>query len=99
MVVMLWCNVLFFVLMIPLPPRTTRTDTLLPYTTLFRSGRHPGALGLPALPRGAGRGHRRDSGGPLSRRLPEGRRRGAGRARRPQVAQRAGGREIGRAHV
>src|SRR3546814_1999925 len=24
--------------MIPLPPRSTRTDTLLPYTTLFRSG-------------------------------------------------------------
>src|SRR3546814_20370902 len=28
---------LFFVLMIPRPPRTTRTDTLLTYTTLFRS--------------------------------------------------------------
>src|SRR3546814_6089700 len=25
--------------MIPLPPRSTRTDTLFPYTTLFRSGR------------------------------------------------------------
>src|SRR3546814_8446607 len=25
--------------MIRLPPRSTRTDTLLPYTTLFRSGR------------------------------------------------------------
>src|SRR3546814_5351739 len=24
--------------MIPLPPRSTRTDTLCPYTTLFRSG-------------------------------------------------------------
>src|SRR3546814_1570121 len=24
--------------MIPRPPRTTRTDTLFPYTTLFRSG-------------------------------------------------------------
>src|SRR3546814_19265478 len=24
--------------MIPLPPRSTRTDTLFPYTTLFRSG-------------------------------------------------------------
>src|SRR3546814_8663751 len=23
------------------PPRSTRTDTLFPYTTLFRSGRHP----------------------------------------------------------
>src|SRR3546814_7087983 len=28
----------FFFLMIRRPPRTTRTDTLLPYTTLFRSG-------------------------------------------------------------
>src|SRR3546814_12154305 len=29
--------VLFFFLMIRRPPRSTRTDTLLPYTTLFRS--------------------------------------------------------------
>src|SRR3546814_5784783 len=28
---------LFFFLMIRRPPRSTRTDTLLPYTTLFRS--------------------------------------------------------------
>src|SRR3546814_11094568 len=28
-----------FVLMILRPPRSTRTDTLFPYTTLFRSGR------------------------------------------------------------
>src|SRR3546814_2481360 len=28
---------LFFFLMIQLPPRSTRTDTLFPYTTLFRS--------------------------------------------------------------
>src|SRR3546814_10335703 len=33
----------FFFLLIRLPPRSTRTDTLLPYTTLFRSpaGRRP----------------------------------------------------------
>src|SRR3546814_6151921 len=31
----------FFCLMIRRPPRSTRTDTLFPYTTLFRS--HPGA--------------------------------------------------------
>src|SRR3546814_19873665 len=30
-------NVVFFFLMIRRPPRTTRTDTLFPYTTLFRS--------------------------------------------------------------
>src|SRR3546814_20295572 len=29
----------FFFLMIRLPPRSTRTDTLFPYTTLFRSER------------------------------------------------------------
>src|SRR3546814_17038729 len=30
-------------LMILLPPRSTRTDTLFPYTTLFRSGNQPAA--------------------------------------------------------
>src|SRR3546814_9446826 len=30
---------MFFFLMIRRPPRSTRTDTLFPYTTLFRSGR------------------------------------------------------------
>src|SRR3546814_1727701 len=33
---MVFCG--FFFLMIRLPPRSTRTDTLFPYTTLFRSG-------------------------------------------------------------
>src|SRR3546814_19029384 len=32
-----WGNLLFFFLMIRRPPRSTRTDTLFPYTTLFRS--------------------------------------------------------------
>src|SRR3546814_17957291 len=31
---MCWC----FLLMLRRPPRSTRTDTLFPYTTLFRSG-------------------------------------------------------------
>src|SRR3546814_19214217 len=31
------CFYLFFFLMIRRPPRSTRTDTLFPYTTLFRS--------------------------------------------------------------
>src|SRR3546814_15612047 len=31
---------LFFFLMIRRPPRSTRTDTLFPYTTLFRSRTH-----------------------------------------------------------
>src|SRR3546814_12800297 len=34
------CTVFFF-LMIRRPPRSTRTDTLFPYTTLFRSGTRP----------------------------------------------------------
>src|SRR3546814_12025885 len=29
----------FFFVMLQRPPRSTRTDTLLPYTTLFRAGR------------------------------------------------------------
>src|SRR3546814_14755506 len=32
-------TIIFFFLMIRLPPRSTRTDTLFPYTTLFRSVR------------------------------------------------------------
>src|SRR3546814_1599911 len=31
------CTLIFFCLMIRRPPRSTRTDTLFPYTTLFRS--------------------------------------------------------------
>src|SRR3546814_3293500 len=33
-------ELLVFFLMIRRPPRSTRTDTLFPYTTLFRSPRH-----------------------------------------------------------
>src|SRR3546814_19665668 len=41
---------LFFFLMIRRPPRSTRTDTLFPYTTLFRSlcGGEPVALAIAA---------------------------------------------------
>src|SRR3546814_13963323 len=45
----------FFFLMIRRPPRSTRTDTLFPYTTLFRSSKRPGrgrlrfAAGTPRL--------------------------------------------------
>src|SRR3546814_1797772 len=35
-------NIFFFFLMIRRPPRSTRTDTLFPYTTLFRSLRTQG---------------------------------------------------------
>src|SRR3546814_16214060 len=34
-----FCLLMVFFLMIRRPPRSTRTDTLFPYTTLFRSGR------------------------------------------------------------
>src|SRR3546814_16884416 len=44
---------LFFVLMIRRPPRSTRTDTLFPYTTLFRSQRDRRAPGAPGDPLGA----------------------------------------------
>src|SRR3546814_14442742 len=36
-IMMLYCCSFFFFLMIRRPPRSTRTDTLFPYTTLFRS--------------------------------------------------------------
>src|SRR3546814_20072842 len=34
-------DIVLFFLMIRRPPRSTRTDTLFPYTTLFRSPRQP----------------------------------------------------------
>src|SRR3546814_15744180 len=57
----------FFLLMIRRPPRSTRTDTLFPYTTLFRSvERHQ--VESPGDPRtGIGVGLQRDS--PSLRRL------------------------------
>src|SRR3546814_8066185 len=39
---------IFFFLMIRRPPRSTRTDTLFPYTTLFRSAGQVGCLANPA---------------------------------------------------
>src|SRR3546814_1182783 len=46
---------LFFFLMIRRPPRSTRTDTLFPYTTLFRSG------AVLRVGRDADRGRHRDA--------------------------------------
>src|SRR3546814_7102236 len=49
--------IVFLFLMIRRPPRSTRTDTLFPYTTLFRSLRHRVRTGLRvAHPRPARRG-------------------------------------------
>src|SRR3546814_20618200 len=45
---MLFIVLLFFFVMIRRPPRSTRTVTLFPYTTLFRSGRHAPLCGKPA---------------------------------------------------
>src|SRR3546814_4006122 len=61
--------------MIRRPPRSTRTDTLFPYTTLFRSD-----LGLPRPAEGGGRGHPGDRQ----------ERRGAAGARRPALRGREG---------
>src|SRR3546814_13756175 len=50
----------FFFLMRPLPPRSTRTDTLFPYTTLFRSPATPSTLRSCSSPHA--RTHRTDRG-------------------------------------
>src|SRR3546814_16642188 len=42
--------VCFFFLMIRRPPRSTRTDTLFPYTTLFRSHAQRGVIDRDRLP-------------------------------------------------
>src|SRR3546814_15488633 len=44
--------IFFFFLMILRPPRSTRTDTLFPYTTLFRSdlNHHANCLPVPSAP-------------------------------------------------
>src|SRR3546814_3196983 len=51
--------------MIRRPPRSTRTDTLFPYTTLFRSGSHAGRNGSRQHVERAG-GIRRAVAGPAS---------------------------------
>src|SRR3546814_15134631 len=67
----------FFFLMIRPPPRSTRTDTLFPYTTLFRSRRrgvvhhHDEARARAAVPRFAARCARPHGAGTWHHRLPE----------------------------
>src|SRR3546814_11263199 len=68
----------FVFLMLRLPPRSTRTDTLLPYTTLFRSSSRSGSSKGPetktaALPDPGGEGPQRKTAalpGPGGRRPP-----------------------------
>src|SRR3546814_1242291 len=64
--------------MIRRPPRSTRTDTLFPYTTLFRSVGPLSTVGAPAMDRVDRRRGRGLSGG-ASRRTSTGRRRGVRR--------------------
>src|SRR3546814_16240229 len=65
----------FFFLKIRLTPRSTRTDTLFPYTTLF--------LSSPSLPAaGHAPGTRRQHGPPAGCEVPRGRRRHAGARQR-----------------
>src|SRR3546814_15157232 len=55
----------FFFLMIRRPPRSTRTDTLFPYTTLFRSPRARARQGGGGAARGRDQGTRGDAPVPL----------------------------------
>src|SRR3546814_20223075 len=80
----------FFFLMIRRPPRSTRTDTLFPYTTLFRS--------QPGTAEGEGQHGRRARGGRHGgRRALRSHRAVLGRRRLPPA--RRGAAKIGRAHV
>ncbi len=63
----------------PAAVRGLRRDARVLHQRCRRAGRRARALGVPALPRGAGREHRRDSGRPLSGRLSEAGRAGARR--------------------
>src|SRR3546814_20127728 len=82
------CYYIFFFLLIRRPPRATRTDTLFPYTTLFRStGRIDEDARRPALPVGQ---HRRFLPGIAPARLDAGRN-GAFGAWRQLLETRAGG--------
>src|SRR3546814_8984279 len=69
--------------MIRRPPRSTRTDTLFPYTTLFRSGALLGPLVLPAQRAGPVPG-----GDPVRLRHPAQRRRGQAAVHRDRVRAR-----------
>src|SRR3546814_19745842 len=105
-------SIVFFFLMIRRPPRSTRTDTLFPYTTLFRSAADlPGQQAAACVERGGGGVElvalvaRQVGGGAAEREI--GQRVGAvGRRIRPHFGLRRGraagdvdAGEIGRAHV
>src|SRR3546814_16653915 len=62
----------FFFLMIRRPPRSTRTDTLFPYTTLFRSAKIAPQRQLVGGPgfRSAPLGRKRQGGGEITQHSP-----------------------------
>src|SRR3546814_15581775 len=99
---MIYC-VLFF-LMIRRPPRSTRTYTLFPYTTLFRSGRRH-APNPEIEARRQGRSRRFDDAeiraahAEPDRQRARLRARPAGRRHHADAVRPAAGAEIGRAHV
>src|SRR3546814_1409184 len=71
---MLWvlCSLcIFFFLMIRRPPRSTRTDTLFPYTTLFRSPGHRLVAGADRRVEGGASGGARPCDGRGARRRSE----------------------------
>src|SRR3546814_2902094 len=78
--------VCFFFLMIRRPPRSTRTDTLFPYTTLFRS--RPRRTRL-FVPEGRPARHAYGAGGRKRRRLAQPRRRRRNRRRALPLWRRA----------
>src|SRR3546814_10557937 len=65
----MFVSIFFFFLMIRRPPRSTRTDTLFPYTTLFRSYQHPSAAEMPVRCGSGYRNRRRPAKGLLSARI------------------------------
>src|SRR3546814_13915498 len=83
----------FFFLMIRRPPRSTRTDTLFPYTTLFRSPDR-GAAGRAVEGGGLGFGRRAGLHPVVRGRQSEGAARADAGSPHPVARQ-----EIGRAHV
>src|SRR3546814_9671585 len=80
------CDTLFFFLMIRRPPRSTRTDTLFPYTTLFRSGRTPAE---DALRQGTARDDARDRRRPRLHRAGDDRRSAGAEGNRSRADRRA----------
>src|SRR3546814_14220288 len=81
-----------FFLMIRRPPRSTRTDTLFPYTTLFRSNRSRDRRGTPEQPGTQQRTRTRTANANLRGAPAKSRR---GNVRTPRAGGRQGARDCG----